>query len=441
MSKTTDPDSPGKNIGRQARFSLPVRIAAVIAVVLAFVLLAIPTGIYNPVILKTDCYLQVIKDGKGPPIGFMERSSESMTLQTVEDLAERFDAEVISAGYNDATSLTDYVKIRVRKDSLKGFTGAFNAISRTGMYIPGILSSFSRYVDIQIFFPGREFTAIDLNGDSYDDILVYFRQGRHAGKWFVAINNHNDGFEEPQRVTINDTLKYIHGQAAILAEDIDGDNFEDLVIQLRIGPDNGKWIFYPNNKRGGFGKGILITVDGSDRSFTGINTPLAGDINGDGVGDIGVHVRRGPDAGKWIISHGRGDGTFARATLLDTRFEGSGREKKYLPFVMDFNADGKEDCGIQWLWGDNYLCGRWLLSINRGYGLFSPEKQVFYALCGEYLILPGDFNGDGFDDICSKSGTPDESGEWLIFLNQKGQKFVISDKKVAFGKEDEFIVK
>lgn len=436
-----DTQSQKVNLSGLLRFSLPVRIAAIAAAIVALVFLAVPSGIYNPVVLKADFSHQVVKSGKGPANVMVGRNAGSPAVRMVTDLAERFGGDVIKDGFNEASGFTDFVKIRVRKDSLAAFTLAFKDISSTAIYVPAFLYSFSKYVDIQIFFPGREFTAMDMNGDTFDDILVYFSHGKNAGRWFVALNNRKGGFESPVKVILHDTLKCLPDQAVILAGDIDGDKFDDLVVQLRFGPDNGKWIFYPNNKKGGFGNGKLVTVDGNDRSFTGINTPVAGDINGDGVGDIGVHVRRGPDAGRWIISHGRGDGTFARGTPLDARFEGSGRDKKYLPFVMDFNADGKEDCGIQWQWGDNYLCGRWFLSINRGYGLFAPEKQVFYALCGEYLILPGDFNGDGYDDICSKSGTPDESGEWLIFLNQKGQKFVISEKKVVFGSEDEFIVK
>jgi hypothetical protein len=123
-------------------------------------------------------------------------------------------------------------------------------------------------------FPGRRLIAGDFNGDGYFDILGWYRQGRRAGCFFLSPNDRKGNFDQAIELEMKDTLKWLPAQSALLAADIDGDKYSDLVLQLRLGPDEGKWLWYPNNRQGGFDRGKVIRVNGCDTSGWTTECPL-----------------------------------------------------------------------------------------------------------------------------------------------------------------------
>ena len=159
---------------------------------------------------------------------------------------------------------------------------------------------------------GAVASAGDVNGDGYDDLIVgayledsggsgagaaYVIFGRAGGVGNINLNSLSgaDGFVI-QGDAANDTA----GRAVSSAGDVNGDGLADLLIGARrndaTGSDAGSaYVVY--GKRGGFGRIDLGSLSGTDgfiiRGVTGgdqagTSVAAAGDINGDGFGDIMV---------------------------------------------------------------------------------------------------------------------------------------------------------
>lgn len=405
---------------------LLVRAASIAAILIIAFILFVPEKYYQPVQMESDYSLQIVKMGKGPGKSPGERSAESVQLKQILDIAAMTDGRIIKDGYNEQSGLTDFVTVRIRRNAYETFRVQYN-LNRTMDTLPSVqFRGVSMFADIQIYIPGRKIVACDLNGDGYQDMIVHYRQGRHAGEWYGCLNDSSGHFRSPERVMIHDTLKYLPEQAALLSGDMDGDLFDDLIVQQRLGGNAGKWYYYLNDHRGGFNAGELAVVDGEAESYLGINVPLVGDMNGDGLADIGAHYRKGEMAGKWVFSLNRGNGHFEKGVDYSFNLQGTGGENKYLPVVLDFNGDGKDDGLVYWQAGP--LCPKWFVSINLGNNQFGQKFQVSYSLQGDYSPYTGDFNGDGLDDFCTKTGTPDEVDEWFLMINEKGERLIFMEQ-------------
>ncbi len=117
-------------------------------------------------------------------------------------------------------------------------------------------------------------------------------------------------------------------------------------------------------------------------------TPLRGDFNGDGKGDVFLYR---PGSGKELLLYGnRSRGSWMANASTDIQISGS-----YVPVVGDFNANGSTDI----LWYAAGSAPDTLWSFNKQSSTFVITKPV---INGTYRPFVGDFtsnDGQGTDDI------------------------------------------
>jgi hypothetical protein len=114
----------------------------------------------------------------------------------------------------------------------------------------------------------------------------------------------------------------------------------------------------------------------------GTYTPISGDFNGDGNGDI---LWYGPgEAADSLWYGGPGQGQFA---YLPTTVKGT-----YTPISGDFNGDGNGD--ILWYGPGEAADSLWYGGPGQGQFAYLPT-----TVKGTYTPISGDFNGDGNGDI------------------------------------------
>lgn len=126
-----------------------------------------------------------------------------------------------------------------------------------------------------------------------------------------------------------------------------------------------------------------------DSWLKGGGTPLVGDFNGDGNGDVFLYR---PGAGKELLLFGQGNRGSAWFSDSNANIQVSGQ---YTPLVGDFNANGSTDI----LWYGPGSAPDTLWSFNKQSSTFVVTKP---AINGNYKPFVGDFtsnDGQGTDDI------------------------------------------
>lgn len=140
----------------------------------------------------------------------------------------------------------------------------------------------------------RGLVITDVDFDGLNDIVFITDSGDI--KYFKQLN---DGFDLPRRI---DQGRTIQSFGAIISEDLNGDNLEDLLVLEHFHPT-----LYKHNADGTFAAGQVM-IDSSE--FTEIYAITTGHFNGDGLKDIVF------GAGGYHIYHNQGSMQF----VLDSNY-------------------------------------------------------------------------------------------------------------------------
>ncbi len=280
-----------------------------------------------------------------------------------------------------------------------------------------------------------DFVAVaDLNGDKHPDLLLSTGQCCYAGAVTVLLGDGRGGFNgPPSQPEVANMVS-----PRIVAADFNHDGKSDLavisysLIEVLFGKGDGSFqapasVYLPGNVNitglaagdiSGDGIPDLVAIGGSSTGtdvFTLVNagkgtfdSPTAysvdgagnfvavGDINGDGLVDIGIGAYAAADAISFLVSSPKG--TFPDGQLFTTS-----AVPQYL-VEGDFNGDHKPDIAEL-----NSTTGLTIyLNSGKTTQLFSPLEAIpFYS----GPLVAGDFNNDGRLDLVVLNSL---SGETLL---------------------------
>ena len=310
-------------------------------------------------------------------------------------------------------------------------------------------------------------SAGDVNGDGFADLIVGAPGGDAAGNGLYNAGESYVVFGKAggfgAKVNLSDIAAgqggfAINGRgpndqsgfSVASAGDINGDGFADLVVGATFGvpATNGQYnageTFVVFGKAAGFGGGVNLSdiaagqggfvINGQNAyDQSGFSVAAAGDVNGDGFGDLVIGAKYGSPAagqyaGKSYVVFGKAAGFGGGVNLSDIAagqggFVVNGQGMGDLSGVSvaaagDVNGDGIDDLVIgapgghgpagQVNAGKGYVvlgqasgfgAGVNLSSIAAGQGGFVINGPSAGAAAGFSIAAAGDVNGDGFADI------------------------------------------
>jgi len=249
----------------------------------------------------------------------------------------------------------------------------------------------------------------DFNRDGYDDILVGLPD-LNDGVVRVHAGSPDGPSASATRVLV--AADGLHGLGVSVATlDINADGFQDAI--LGAGPSHSIQLHY------GGPDGLSPEADfvmTHDNNF-GAAVAALGDVNGDGIEDLGVGAPTALDgSGRVFVYQGSSVGPSA-AWTMDGR--GEARFGAAIAGRGDFNADGLADFAVA---APNTRGGAGLVQTFRGSSTTPIPGRVLLpqpgqAGFGSSLVLL-DYNDDGFDDLVV--GAPAEApGSASIFLGRE----------------------
>jgi len=255
-------------------------------------------------------------------------------------------------------------------------------------------------------------TAGDVNGDGYSDVIVgafaydngdpnegrvYVYHGSAAGlsttaNWTAESNRYGSEF----------------GRSVMTAGDVNGDGYSDVIVGAPgwnnyVGRDRGQAYVY-HGSVAGLGAGPAWTAVGAHSNYRfGGSVGTAGDVNGDGYGDVivGAYLE-----GRAYVYHGSGGGLAADPAWTAESDQAGAYFGNSVGTAGDVNGDGYGDVVIGAYYSDNGQPyeGRAYVYHGSAAGLaadpaWTAEGDQIGAQFGCSVGTAGDVNGDGYSDV------------------------------------------
>ena len=256
--------------------------------------------------------------------------------------------------------------------------------------------------------------AGDVNGDGYGDFLVGARDydggASTTGRVFAYYGSESGPF--PGWVEDGPIAYARFGAAVSAAGDVNGDGYADIIIGAPdyANPDTNEGAVYVYH---GSGSGLSPDpgwqIEGNSYSMHyGQSVSTAGDVNGDGYGDVifGGSWNAHDDEGRALVFLGSATGLKSSAVWTA---EGN-QIDAFLGYSVstagDVNGDGYSDVIVGAPWYDAALLneGRAMvyhgspagLSLSTGWYAEGNQDSAYY---GHAVASAGDVNGDGYADV------------------------------------------
>jgi hypothetical protein len=256
--------------------------------------------------------------------------------------------------------------------------------------------------------------AGDVNGDGYSDVIIgaYGNDagGPNAGRAFIYYGG--PGMDATADVTLTGAaLGDYFGRSVASAGDVNGDGYSDVIVGANYndagGIEAGRAYIYFGGTAMDSTKDVTLTGAAAGDLF-GYSVAGAGDVNGDGYGDVIVGAygndAGGTDAGRAYIYHG---GAAMNATA-DVTLTGAAAGD-YLGVSVagagDVNGDGYSDVIVGAYGIDAAGTDAGGACIYYGDAAMDAiaDVTVTGAAAGDYLggsvAGAGDVNGDGYSDV------------------------------------------
>ena len=344
--------------------------------------------------------------------------------------------DVNGDGYSDViVGAPDYDNDQYNEGRVYVYHGSASGLSTTAAWI--VESD-----QASAYFGTSVGTAGDVNGDGYSDVIVgawsYDNDQPNEGMAYVYYGSASGLSTTADWTAESDQSGSSFGRSVGTAGDVNGDGYSDVIVGA-WGYDNGESnegrAFVYHGSASGLSTTAAWTAESDQASaYFGYSVGTAGDVNGDGYGDVvvGAHYYDNPEdrEGMAFVYHGSASGL---STAADWTAEGDQAAAGFGTSVGtagDVNGDGYSDIIVG---ASNYSNGesaegKAFVYHGSASGLtttadWTAEGDQEGAQFGHAVGTAGDVNGDGYSDVIVGAYTwglwphhlPEDEGKAFVY--------------------------
>jgi FG-GAP repeat/FG-GAP-like repeat/Stigma-specific protein, Stig1 len=261
-------------------------------------------------------------------------------------------------------------------------------------------------------------SAGDVNGDGYADLVVAAPRALGlTGRVYVYLGGAKGVVASPAATWLDPEPQSGFGGSFASAGDVNGDGYADVVVGAPSAANGAGRVYVYLGGSSGPAASPAIALTGPDLGGFGDSVASAGDVNGDGYGDVVVSAESIDRAYLYLGSAG-GLGTSPAVTWVAPDIPSSFGNSVA---SADVNGDGYADVvvgadraqteiGCVYL----YLGGPDGPAASPTLTLLPPDANEFFGFA---LASAGDVNGDGYADVAvSSSGASSDTGGAYVYL-------------------------
>jgi hypothetical protein len=290
---------------------------------------------------------------------------------------------------------------------------------------------------VDAFFGQSVANAGDVNHDGYDDVIIgaYGRDisGVDEGRVYIYHGSASGLGATPDQTLSGTVGSGFFGYSVASAGDVNGDTYDDVIVGA-YGEDKA-YVFH-GSTAGVVGSAATTLVGDQAGSQFGISVAEAGDVNGDTYDDVIVgadlYDNGETDEGRVLVYHGSASGVSAIESWSKEVNQASAFFGHSVAGVGDVNGDGYGDVLIGAYGFDNGQTdeGRVYAYYGSASGLSTTvnlimESNQANAYYGYAVGYAGDVNNDGYGDIIVgapsyDNGQTDEGRAVVYFGSSSG---------------------
>jgi hypothetical protein len=262
-------------------------------------------------------------------------------------------------------------------------------------------------------------SAGDVNGDGYSDVVI----GAHGefsnkGAAYLFLGSSN-GLSASPATTLNGSAPGDYfGYSVACAGDVNGDGYSDIIVGAIGVSSRGAAYIFPGSSTGLLSLPVTTLNGISPGDNFGYSVAGAGDINGDGYGDVIAGAIGVSSKGAAYTFLGNSTGILTSSTILNgsssgDQFGGS------VASAGDINGDGYSDVVVG---ASNVLStGAAYIFIGNSTGLTASPATTLNGIStggqfGVSVAGAGDVNGDGYGDVVVGAlGVSSNTGAAYVF--------------------------
>jgi MYXO-CTERM domain-containing protein len=268
------------------------------------------------------------------------------------------------------------------------------------------------------FFGSSVASAGDVNGDGYGDVIVgasFFDNGEtEEGRAFVHLGAASGLSTAAAWTAESNQAGALFGCSVASAGDVNGDGYGDVIVGApgfsNGETDEGRSFVYLGSASGLATAAAWTAESNQASAYFGRSVASAGDVNGDGYGDVIVGARLfdngETDEGRAFVYLGSASGLSTAAAWTAESNQANAAFGNYVASAGDVNGDGYGDVIVgAWFFANGETDeGRAFVYVGSASGLsttavWTAESNQAGAQFGYSVASAGDVNGDGFGDV------------------------------------------